>query len=458
MPLIQWASNSYRARALPLSAQRIVNFYAEQAPKDGKSPVALLSAPGIKPHCKKVGDGPIRGLHVMDGLLYAVSGDVLYSVAEDCVATALGSIGVGTDSTFTNITGAFVPATATFEITGGSTGSITSITVDGVEAFSAAVDFDTDNETTATAIVTEILSASTAPRPELRSWTGGEGLGSTAGFNDGVGTSLDVSVDVWDGVFNNGNPGAGNLLMAWVTSVIGGASASVISPLAGGVWTEIFQESLFDPTSGPSGNFIYTTALYFKFFETGDGTFTFTASKSGQLYGNTMWMRDVGQSPYAVTPHSSNTAHHISGEDVENTDLSFVVERPEVMAFVNHNAPSLQATRFQPPAGWFRRTIDNTGTGSSDNGQVSHIKTTTEYTGPGSTGVFNWATINTYRSIVNMVSFQPPASVFVPGDYEIASDGSTVTFTKLFGGGEMDPDGPVKIVITTAGDVTVECI
>ncbi len=455
MPQIRWAVHSYRARSLPLSAQQVVNLYAEAVPKDAKSPVVLFGTPGIKSFCDNVGDGPIRGTEVMDGVLYALSGDVLYSVDAACVVTALGSIGVGADSTFTSITGAFVPATANFKITGGSTGSITSITVGGVEAFSAAVDYDTDNETTAAAVVDEILSISTAPRPELRSWTGGEGAGSTPGYNDGVGTSLDVSVDVWDGVSNNGNPGAGDLLMAWVTSVIGGASASVISPPGG--WVEIFQESLFDPTSGPSGNFIYTTALYFKFFESGDGTFTFTSSKSGQLYGNTMWMRDVGQSPYAVTPHSSNTAHHISGEDVENTDLPFVVERPEVMAFVSHNAPSLQATRFQPPAGWFRRTIDNTGTGSSDNGQVSHIKTTTEYTGPSSTGVFNWATINTYRSIVNMVSFQPPASIFVFGDYEIISDGSTVKFTKLSGGGETDPAGPVEIVITTTGDVAVAC-
>ena len=156
MPPIQWAANSYRARALPLSAQRILNFYAEQAPKDGKSPVALLTVPGIKTFCDNVGDGPIRGMEVMDDVLYVPSGDVLYSVTTDCVVTALGSIGVGVGSTSTAIAGAKVPATASFEITGGtadSANTISSIMVDGEELLGGSTVFVTDNETTAAALL-----------------------------------------------------------------------------------------------------------------------------------------------------------------------------------------------------------------------------------------------------------------------------------------------------------------
>ncbi|KKL66623.1 hypothetical protein LCGC14_2143130, partial [marine sediment metagenome] len=77
----------------PLSAQQLVNFYAEQAPRDAKSPVALFGTPGIKAFCDGIGDGPIRGMELMNGILYVLSGDVLYSVTSDCVKTILGDIG-----------------------------------------------------------------------------------------------------------------------------------------------------------------------------------------------------------------------------------------------------------------------------------------------------------------------------------------------------------------------------
>ena len=89
---IQWAINSYQARSLPLSAQRLINFYAEAAPKDAKSPVVLYGSPGIKTFAASVGGGPIRGLDVMNGLLYAVSGNTLYSVNSLGTATFLGEI------------------------------------------------------------------------------------------------------------------------------------------------------------------------------------------------------------------------------------------------------------------------------------------------------------------------------------------------------------------------------
>lgn len=101
---VQWAINSYQARALPLSAQQLVNFYAEAAPKDAKSPVVIYGTPGIKSFADTVGDGPIRGTKKMDGVLYAVSGCTLYSVDSTGTATALGSIAVGASRTPPNCT------------------------------------------------------------------------------------------------------------------------------------------------------------------------------------------------------------------------------------------------------------------------------------------------------------------------------------------------------------------
>ena len=94
MPPVQFAINSYQSRALPLSAQQLVNFYAEQAPRDAKSEVALYGTPGLKIFCDNVGDGPIRGMELMRGVLYVLSGNVLFGVTKDCVITDLGSIGL----------------------------------------------------------------------------------------------------------------------------------------------------------------------------------------------------------------------------------------------------------------------------------------------------------------------------------------------------------------------------
>lgn len=165
MPQIQWAVHSYVARALPLSAQRIVNFYAEQAPKDAKSPVVLFGAPGTKSFADLVGDGPIRGMEVMDGLLYAVSGCVLYSVDSKGRAIARGSMcnAASASSSVTLGQGATNESSAEFSVTAGSDGDdnkITSIAIDGEEILPAGVNFTTDNATTAALIVSTINGGS----------------------------------------------------------------------------------------------------------------------------------------------------------------------------------------------------------------------------------------------------------------------------------------------------------
>lgn len=89
MPVIQFATGSYRSSALPLAAQRVVNMYAEKQPPDAKTPIPLFGCPGLVLFAS-VGAGPIRGFANMAGLLYVVSGGTLYSVTSAGVVTALG--------------------------------------------------------------------------------------------------------------------------------------------------------------------------------------------------------------------------------------------------------------------------------------------------------------------------------------------------------------------------------
>ena len=89
MPAIQFATQSYKSKSLPISAQRAVNCYAEAEPKDAKTQVALFGAPGLASYVT-VGSGPIRNMRVMNNVLYVVSGQFLYSVTSALVVTPLG--------------------------------------------------------------------------------------------------------------------------------------------------------------------------------------------------------------------------------------------------------------------------------------------------------------------------------------------------------------------------------
>lgn len=87
--IVQFGIQSYRLPSLPISAQRAVNVYAEKEPQDAKTPVAVLSHPGLVTFAT-CGTGPIRGMNNFNGTLYVVSGGTLYSVSSAGVATAIG--------------------------------------------------------------------------------------------------------------------------------------------------------------------------------------------------------------------------------------------------------------------------------------------------------------------------------------------------------------------------------
>jgi hypothetical protein len=95
MPTIQFATQSYRHPSLPLSAQRCLNMYSEKQPQDAKSLIPVLGVPGLTSFAV-CGTGPIRGMHIMNSILYAVSGGTLYSVSSTGTVTSLGSTIAGT--------------------------------------------------------------------------------------------------------------------------------------------------------------------------------------------------------------------------------------------------------------------------------------------------------------------------------------------------------------------------
>lgn len=109
MPPVPFALNFYKHKSAPLSSQRVVNWFAEEAPADAKTPVILLQRPGLAPFAPTVGLGPMRGTHEMAGVLYAVSGANLFSVDRSGIATDLGMIG-------TNSTGLVSMADNGFEL------------------------------------------------------------------------------------------------------------------------------------------------------------------------------------------------------------------------------------------------------------------------------------------------------------------------------------------------------
>lgn len=94
--IIPFATQTYQHASKPISAQRAVNCYAEAQPKDAKTQVALLGCPGIVTFAT-CGNGPVRGMHVMGGVLYVVSGQRLYSVSSTGTATDIGGNITGSD-------------------------------------------------------------------------------------------------------------------------------------------------------------------------------------------------------------------------------------------------------------------------------------------------------------------------------------------------------------------------
>ena len=91
MPEQPLAVRSYQSRSIPFSQQRILNAYIEVGSESTKSSSVAFGTPGTNLFAT-VGTGPIRGMEIMDEILYAVSGSTLFSVASNGSSTSLGTI------------------------------------------------------------------------------------------------------------------------------------------------------------------------------------------------------------------------------------------------------------------------------------------------------------------------------------------------------------------------------
>lgn len=92
MPILPIAWQSYEARSKAFSAQRLINFYAEQGNSGTKSQLVLYQRPALTTFAT-VGLGDIRGIHVMNGVPFVVSGAEVYTLASDGTSINIGTVG-----------------------------------------------------------------------------------------------------------------------------------------------------------------------------------------------------------------------------------------------------------------------------------------------------------------------------------------------------------------------------
>lgn len=86
-PALQYSEG----RSKPWSGAKLVNGFCEKADGDKRADFAVMATPGLALFAS-VGEGPIRGAHVMNGLIYVVSASKLYSVDNTGSASLLGEL------------------------------------------------------------------------------------------------------------------------------------------------------------------------------------------------------------------------------------------------------------------------------------------------------------------------------------------------------------------------------
>lgn len=86
-PALQYSEG----RSKPWSGSKLINCFSEKADGDKAEDFAVMAIPGLDLF-SSISTDPIRGMHFMAGLLYAVVGTTLYSVAADGTSASLGAI------------------------------------------------------------------------------------------------------------------------------------------------------------------------------------------------------------------------------------------------------------------------------------------------------------------------------------------------------------------------------
>ena len=127
---------SYVARSINAADNRMVNLFPEAIPEGsgGKEAGFLLRCPGLR-LVATVGDGPIRGLWVTNGIAYVVSGNKFYSLNTDWAATLIGTVsGTGPVSMADNGTQIFIacnPLSYIYNVSTAVFGQITDVDFPG---------------------------------------------------------------------------------------------------------------------------------------------------------------------------------------------------------------------------------------------------------------------------------------------------------------------------------------
>lgn len=88
---IQLAMQAYEGASKVIIDGECQNFYMERNPAGSKSPVALIGTPGLK-LWTSVGDGPIRGMILVAGNLFVISGTELYYINRSKASTLVGTV------------------------------------------------------------------------------------------------------------------------------------------------------------------------------------------------------------------------------------------------------------------------------------------------------------------------------------------------------------------------------
>jgi hypothetical protein len=96
MRRIPFPTESYQHPSLPLSAKRLLNCYAEDAPNDARAPFVLRTVPGLV-YRETLGTGPVYAINTenVDGY-YAVSGAEAFRHLHG-VTTNIGNVGLASD-------------------------------------------------------------------------------------------------------------------------------------------------------------------------------------------------------------------------------------------------------------------------------------------------------------------------------------------------------------------------
>lgn len=91
MPPVPIAFQTYQARSLPVSAQRLINFYPEKQPDGARGALALYGTPGLTSFATVTGAG-VAQLIPFKSTLLAYAGNTLSSVSSIGFSTVIGEI------------------------------------------------------------------------------------------------------------------------------------------------------------------------------------------------------------------------------------------------------------------------------------------------------------------------------------------------------------------------------